>query len=623
MWPPFNHTLSLPEGGDLQSRNRMKFRRVWRRDIFSGDAGVIFLLLLFGVPAVLPLLEPVQTFGHSALIDYCRVVELDRCLRGGDLYPRWLPDLCVGRGYPLFNFYAPLSYDLAVLGTWITGSVLHGVKFCYLLGFMMGGILAFLWGRIFWGRWGGFLSGVLYLYAPYHLVDVYVRSNVAEFTAISLLPLPFLALSALASGGGKGWRVAGAIGVAAITLAHNLTAFLAVPVVGGYAAWLGVKRREVWREGALILLLGVGLCAFFWIPALAERDFVRLDESVRGGEFHYADHFVEPWQFLDTTWHFGTSRPGPHDGISFQIGTVHLFLSLIALLLSFRREVRGGIRFFLLSFLLLLWIGSMLMMLPLSRPLWDRIPLLPYLQFPWRFLLLSALATSLLGGSVVLGFDRPGVGRAAALFFACAAVVLAWRGGQTKSLYLVWNTEHDAPENVERPEEATATAERRPIEEVLTIDWIRRHPVTTTAKFDYLPRSVGRFPLPPVERPVSGDPDRVAIGEIESGPVSLRFVAEVTKPAELTVHTFDYPGWRVETEGGVVPHHPCEPTGEICFTLEPGRHRVRVHFGTTPLRRRAARLSLLSLLLLLLSLRWPRRAGPTSEASFRSTPSAS
>src|SRR5690606_21713624 len=39
---------------------------------------------------------------------------------------------------------------------------------------------------------------------------------------------------------------------------------------------------------------------------------------------------------------------------------------------------------------------------PLSAPLWEHLPLLPFVQFPWRFLSIQALGTSLVTGALAL-----------------------------------------------------------------------------------------------------------------------------------------------------------------------------------------------------------------------------
>jgi hypothetical protein len=64
------------------------------------------------IPAVWPLhslgLRPTDDTGaHRA-----RLVFLDNLVRRGVLYPRWIPQMASGPGYPLLNYYPPAMYYL-------------------------------------------------------------------------------------------------------------------------------------------------------------------------------------------------------------------------------------------------------------------------------------------------------------------------------------------------------------------------------------------------------------------------------------------------------------------------------------------------------------------------------
>ncbi|MFO7631176.1 MAG: hypothetical protein R6W76_01485, partial [Caldilinea sp.] len=57
---------------------------------------------------------------------------LDEQVRAGNLFPRWLPNLMTGYGYPTFNFYAPLIYIIA------EAFHLSGVDLAHSLALLMG-----------------------------------------------------------------------------------------------------------------------------------------------------------------------------------------------------------------------------------------------------------------------------------------------------------------------------------------------------------------------------------------------------------------------------------------------------------------------------------------------------
>ena len=70
----------------------------------------------------------------------------------------------------------------------------------------------------------------------------------------------------------------GAFAVAMLPLAHNAVALLMFPA---FAAIVTVRsavsdhRLKTAAAGASVLVGGLGLSAFFWFPALLERDFVK------------------------------------------------------------------------------------------------------------------------------------------------------------------------------------------------------------------------------------------------------------------------------------------------------------------------------------------------------------
>jgi len=48
----------------------------------------------------------------DGLLQPYRLVELDAAIQAGYWYPRWAPNMWLGHGYPLFNFYAPFPTTL-------------------------------------------------------------------------------------------------------------------------------------------------------------------------------------------------------------------------------------------------------------------------------------------------------------------------------------------------------------------------------------------------------------------------------------------------------------------------------------------------------------------------------
>ena len=149
------------------------------------------LLLALVAPALLPFYTEGLPRSFDGGLHLLRLGMLDFHIRHGDLYPRWVPELILGFGYPLFNFYAPSSYYLAeafhVLG--LTFYAAFIVSFSLLV--LFAGLGMYSLARDVFGAqrpWAALVAATAYMYAPYLLTNVYIRGAIAEAAAQMLLP---------------------------------------------------------------------------------------------------------------------------------------------------------------------------------------------------------------------------------------------------------------------------------------------------------------------------------------------------------------------------------------------------------------------------------------------------
>ena len=348
-----------------------------------------------------------------------RVFEMGKMLGSGVFPVRWVPDLGYGYGYPIFNFYAPLAYYVGGLLMLIGFDALIATKIMMILGILLSGIFMYFLAREFWGELGGAVSGLFYVYAPFHAVDIYVRGDVAEFWAYSFIPLVFLGFykvfqnlksEKLEVDNSKlqfkiqQFGIVGALGFAALILSHNLTALMVTPFLLVFVLILCIvshKAKKIFTIYYLLftIFLGLALSAFYWIPALLEMKYTNILSQIGGGA-DFRDHFVCLSQLWSSTWGFGGSAKGCMDGLSFMIGKLHILMTgLVLVLFLFGRlkQHKGIILFYLISFIL-----SLFLVLEMSKFLWEAIPIMAFFQYPWRFLTLVSFFSSLLAGSLVV-----------------------------------------------------------------------------------------------------------------------------------------------------------------------------------------------------------------------------
>ena len=492
-----------------------------------------------------------------------------------------MPDAAYGLGYPFFNYYAALPYYLAAgLVLWGWGPI-AALKVTQTIGFLVSGAAMYRLGReVFHRRTSALLSSVAYVYAPFHLVNVYVRGDsLSEFYALVWYPLLGWAILRLRKRASTGnvLLLGGAYG--GLVLTHNISALIATPVAVAYAlpllfAYGGAKTSRVrfLLAGLAGGLLGLALSSWFWLPALLERDLVQLQEMTTG-YFHFAGHFRGA-DLVQRRWLFDYAIG--EDRTPFCMGLVQALLAglgslaLIGGWIRRRRIAPQG------AFALTLLLFTTLCITPLSRSLWEHVPLLPLAQFPWRFLSMQALFASLLIGVLAETLPHPGV--------VTAVAVLLLIGSALGNLRPEWMAIG----------ERDITSDRLRLYEYFTAN------IGTTIRHEYLPRWV-------VPRPYTSEvllrsaekPPLVLDGEVKAAelvwhkPAAEGWALDVTSPqASLAFHTYYFPGWRAYVDGQPTEVWPVENLGYIGLDLDQGEHQVVLRLERTPLRVLAEGLSL-------------------------------
>jgi len=322
--------------------------RFWRI-ISSRHFWPIFIVLVFAVLAGRSLIFQQGYFNMHDDLQMMRQLQMEKCFLDGQIPCRWVADMGFGYGLPLFNFYPPLPYLIGQVIRVIGYSFVTTVKLTFALSFIVSGITMYLLVKEFFGRLGGVLSSIFYIWAPYHAVDVYVRGAMNEAWGLAWFPVIFWAGYRLViSEKQKGirWIIILALAWFALLTSHNLMVLIFTPFFGLWIL-LHLWRESAWRKIPQLLISGIwalGLAAFFSLPVLFERNLIDVGRLTQG-YFEYQAHFVSIRQLLISRfWGYGESAWGvENDGMSFQIGHLLWGLSLVVgiiLVIRVLREIR-------------------------------------------------------------------------------------------------------------------------------------------------------------------------------------------------------------------------------------------------------------------------------------------
>ncbi len=340
-----------------------------------------------------------------------RVFELDSALSDGQFPVRWVSHLGFGYGYPLFNFYPPFSYYSAEAFHLFGFSFIDSTKLVFFLAFLLSSFFMYLWVKEHFGKWAGVFAALLYTYAPFHAVEIYVRGSLPSFVAYAFLPAVFWSTDRLFKTKKISHAITLGFFIALIPLSHILILLIFLPFFVTYLIYLVLEYKKEFKNMisllSLSLLVAFGLSAFFLVPSILEKGYTMVDKINTGELYSYKLHFVCIKEFFNSTWGYGGSLPYCMSGLSFEIGKVHLLFAFAASLFfiySLMKKKISRIKLPLLAFFMFLF--SIYMVNSHSAWIWDRVKILSYLQFPWRFLTMTALFSSFLGGFVIYSIQK-------------------------------------------------------------------------------------------------------------------------------------------------------------------------------------------------------------------------
>ena len=558
------------------------------------SAGYALLILLLGFPLITPLLRlSTNPCTHDGHVHFHRIAALRHAWESGLYFSRWLPDVSFGYGYPLFLFreavplYATLFPNL--LGLPLPASI----NLFYIITILAAGLFMFLWVTDLFGPAAGLVSAVVYMAAPYQLIDALIRGTQQESMALALLPLVAWLGRRYVIRGSVGYFLFATLSLTLLSLSHNISTLLFVPALFLYLVLVGWSERLSWQKLALRLLLlfglGLALSAFYLGPALVELDEITISQAVsrRGNNFQF--NFSSLGEIFSPVTPSDPNLINPP--LNIRLGLVSsglAFLGAICVVWVRSREQRSHIIFMSFGMFLLLF-----MSLPVSSLLWDSLPLIKFVQFPWRFIGRAALPVAFLAGIpfAVLPqkLPRKRSSRILSQFFTILLLILALLEAipylyppacpveANPTINEVHTYEHETgfigvdPEGSHFPKS------------------VFTKPTQSALEADYL---VG---LEPKRFDDTVLPQGASISDIVYGPTSVSAVTHSPTPFQARYLTYDFPGWVAMVDGQQVPITPSVPEGLITFTIPAGEHAVEVLWQGTPTRQAFTLLSLAAL----------------------------
>ncbi len=314
-----------------------------------------------------------------------------------------------------------------------------------------------------------------------------------------------------------------------------------------------------------------------------ERNAINVTSVVGevGSHFDFRQHFLSVGELLSPSlWlDWGASEPA----YRFNLGIAQWVLGGLGMALAVWRAIRrewakaAEPLFYTIAALLLVGL-----MLPLSTAVWEAIPLLPFIQFPWRLLGPAASLLAVLAGYAIYEVEDFCRGRACP--YPQLAVWANKLGGHKArpyqfalafALLLAFPLTQTPPWPADFGETSVAHIAQLETEG----QWLG-----TTSTADFVPVTVDTLP----ERNgqllaalfANQTPDRINYWSVESvgataeweqiSPLQMRYHIETPQDFTFRLFLFAFPGWEVRVDGVVVETDIGRPEGFLVVPIHCG-----------------------------------------------------
>ncbi|MDA1051653.1 MAG: hypothetical protein O3C40_14385 [Planctomycetota bacterium] len=471
---------------------------------------------------------------HDGLRYYYLANHFAEAVHHGFHYPRWLPNAYGGYGYPTFVFYQPGFFFVVLPFALVFQKATTAVYAALVLLLFVGGLGAYKTGCELGDSTTGALVSLLFLITPYLYVDLLVRGDFSELTAMLLSPWALFALmrtfqTLRTERVAVGSMSLFALALTAVIFSHPIVALFFVPstiLIGVYVA-LG---DEKWASCIMHLAAGLSVALIlsspYWFHLISMKEFVCYESAISGG-YGPENHVVHFPQFFSRAWGYGYSAAGLSDEISFQLGLPHAIFALVGFFsMPHSRWVQASF---------ILYVALILLMTPELGRVWHAIPILRFVQFPWR--ILAVTSTFQL---ICMSGCQPVLAKLGRCRVASGILII---GG-----CCLWYADQFFP-NPDRFKETDRFIEEhhraRPSAFHTYAAENEFTPRTATALIKGPPR--GSRPMVELSAPRALQPD------VGNNAYVIRYGVEPGSRCDLVINQAYFPGWRVDIDGRTIP----------------------------------------------------------------------
>ena len=508
----------------------------------------ILILIVIAIVICLPMLSKhLYVYYDDGIQHIARSYGTFNAIKNDSFLGNVIPSFSNNFGYSWNLFYGSVTTFGIMLFKIITGSYISGYKFFNFVCLILSGITMYFFVKKVSDNYNiALLSGVLYMIAPYHLTDLYVRNATGEFVSFVFIPIVFSGLYSIFKGKKGDWLLS--IGSVGLLFTHNITCLYTAIFAFIYILinFKELKSKDVLKKIGINIIIILMISSCYLIPMLETKMSAKY-RVYEDGVMYNLDEITN--QRLSIKRLFVTRA---EDGFVFELGPYMIIMLAFSILTirSIKKEYKKDYLFFLICGLLTMFMATKLFP-------WRIIPkFLRVIQFPWRLLEFTSFFFAIIAainmGAVIKNFSLKD---SLIIILIATIYIIALKG------FVLYSTEKLNPiENIELGK----------------ITGMENECIPGMGKGEYLPKKAydNRFYIATREDRIYATKGKAVIEKEEKNGTKLTArIKTFEEETELELPYIYYPGYEITLDGMHVTYFETE-NGMIGIKLSPKENTV-------------------------------------------------
>lgn len=486
-------------------------------------------------------------------------------LKDGDFPVRWLDKMAnYGMPIPLFS-----QQTFAYLGAsfmFILHNTLLSYNISIFLFALLGCISLYVFLREHVDAWSSLVGTFLFCFAPYRIINIYIRGAAPEFAASVFLPLILLSLKRWITDKKFNYFYLFVLSFTFLFLTHPISAISFSFIIGAYylfVIWPEKKKIQTIVFTVFGGLLSLGIASFYLIPLMLEFKYLYYG---LGSSVFLPNSYLELTNLLYPGWYYFYNSDILTRGHYLHLGVIEILIFLGGLLYLLWQRMNNKKIHVLIPILYIIFLVYIILITKLGTPVFYLIKPLGNIQHQWRLLSAMLFIPPLIIAFLINKLNQK-----------CKKLL----GALIIFLIVVFRFPQIYGKNfLQTKEDIYFSSKDNLYAQVMNTIWTG---------------------------PTQNYPVKKVKGEIIEGKGSIvqrnehnswrRYEINATTPLRLVDNTFYFPGWKVYIDNKETPieFQDMNYRGVITYRVTSGKHSIFVIFTDTKIRLFANSVSIFSI----------------------------